>query len=210
MSCLTLKKCSALQIKTTRFVTKFSVGTGDRTPLQQLNLPPVSPVFMSPSRKDGVGYLSSSMESFSTARFQGFPEEMSPIRRDVQRGKETTFSDSFVAGAYRDTRFGVADLRVKRMTRMKKQKEALGASQRRLEENIKRLEESRAETKSAKRAEIRRKKLAIWTNATIVIQRCVRGRITRRRQVKMGHFKRAHSHTHTPLLIYWLKINLNL
>lgn len=102
-------------------------------------------------------YESTSMSSFSGANFEGFPAEMLPIRMEVQRGKsvrrvpfkfpsirqtsrskfllassvpeQQDFTSSFIAGAYRDTRMGITELRAKRMDRLRRQQEIVAAAQ---------------------------------------------------------------------------------
>ena len=111
-----------------------------------------------PGLKSNELYQTASSLSFTPAHLEGFPTEMLPCHMEIQRAKHNDFTDSFCGLSYRDTRMGVAELREKRVRRLRKKQEQVDAVQLKLSNDIMRMEEVKRlkRQRAADRAERRR------------------------------------------------------
>mmetsp|Transcript_8187 Transcript_8187/g.15670 ORF Transcript_8187/g.15670 Transcript_8187/m.15670 type:complete len:744 (-) Transcript_8187:210-2441(-) len=173
----------------TFFIRKPDPRQRGTAPPKEFKLPPVSSNFVSaPSRGAGsLHYTTTSEACFSPLNRVGFPEELLPFRSALLRSRDTQFTDSFVAGAYRDSRLGVAEMRAKRIERLRKQQATVEAAKLKVMSDLKRLEGQRKRQDTEERKRERWKKLNTTLNVAIVLQKMVRGRFVRRRIREARH-----------------------
>lgn len=116
------------------------------TPVDARLLPPLVPVYQDPKPcpKSNPTYTTVSMAAFSKENFEGFPVEMMPGKGERIRSQTNQFTSSFIAGAYRDNRMGVAELRKKRIERLKVKQGQLALAQKALADDVEKIKKRSA------------------------------------------------------------------
>jgi len=90
--------------------------------------------------------------------------------------QQDTFSASFVAGAYRDNRLGVKELRLKRIERLRKQQATVAEAQAAVVKTLAKMAASREAKRRARHSEKRR----IFERAVLILQKLMRTILARR------------------------------
>ena len=106
----------------------------------------------------------------------------------INRSKGNAFTNSFVAGAYRDTRMGVDDLRALRLARLKKKQSVIDAAKGAVAADIERLQALSALAAKRKADRQRRRFEAMLHKGALALQKLYRKRSARviRRTIAIG------------------------
>jgi len=110
---------------------------------------------------------------------EGFPPELLPMNLAIKRSKGNAFTNSFVAGAYRDTRMGVDDLRALRLARLKKKQSVIDAAKGAVAADIERLQALSALAAKRKADRQRRRFEAMLHKGALALQKLYRKRSAR-------------------------------
>jgi hypothetical protein len=110
---------------------------------------------------------------------EGFPLELLPVNLAIQRSKGSAFTNSFVAGVYRDTRMGLEELRATRRARLKKKHDAIGAAKGAVAADIARLQALAALAAKRQVDRQRRRYEAMLFRGALVLQSVYRKRRAR-------------------------------
>lgn len=173
-----------------------------KLPLEHaITLPPISPVVVRPSTTTAFPGVISGMNSptressrfmslptYTTTSaaatdpkwFDGFPVEMLSSVRNIEH-RNVNFTQSFVAGAYRDTRLGVTELRAKRIARIGQQRAVVISAQRTVLGRVKRIDNEVRARRDVKRRSAAREQAKIFYQSARLLQCVIRGRIERKR-----------------------------
>jgi hypothetical protein len=126
-----------------------------------------------------LAYESENSGNYSLARLEGFPLELLPVNLAIQRSKGSAFTNSFVAGVYRDTRMGLEELRATRRARLKKKHDAIGAAKGAVAADIARLQALAALAAKRQVDRQRRRYEAMLFQGALVLQSVYRKRRAR-------------------------------
>ena len=105
--------------------------------------------------------------------------ELLPVNLAIQRSKGSAFTNSFVAGVYRDTRMGLEELRATRRARLKKKHDAIGAAKGAVAADIARLQALAALAAKRQVDRQRRRYEAMLFRGALVLQSVYRKRRAR-------------------------------
>lgn len=99
---------------------------------------------------------------------------------------QNDFTSSFIAGMYQDSRMGVAELREKRMVRLRKQQATVAQAQAQVAAKVVAMEAKKQEAKARKKlqaalAAARRREAGIMRACAKIIQRAARARLARQK-----------------------------
>mmetsp|Transcript_8358 Transcript_8358/g.9982 ORF Transcript_8358/g.9982 Transcript_8358/m.9982 type:complete len:513 (+) Transcript_8358:68-1606(+) len=156
------------------------------TPIDTRLLPPLMPFYdEKPCPKSNPTFTTVSMASFSKENLEGFPIEMLPGKGERLRTQTNQFTNSFIAGAYRDNRMGVAELRKKRIQRLKLKQEKLSIAQKKLSDEVDRIHKRGALRLIRDIERTRRLHDLHSITSAVIIQRYIRRWKTRREMDKI-------------------------
>lgn len=156
-------------------------------------------------------YVSTAMASYTESNLEGFPVELLPIRMNAQHFKgvnepsircccrrrefgydfsvslQQAFTASFIAGMYHDTRMGVAELRSKRLDRLRQKQAVIENKKQAVQLEVDRIIEHRKQRAARTIERARKRKEHHIFRSTMLIQKLIRHRIAKVGR-RRGHF----------------------
>jgi len=129
--------------------------------------------------QSNLAYESENSGNYGQNQMEGFPPELLPVNLAIKRSKGNAFTNSFVAGAYRDTRMGVDDLRALRIERLRKKQSVIDAAKGTVAADIERLKTLTALAAQRKADRQRRRFEAMLHRGALALQKLCRKRSAR-------------------------------